>query len=173
MEWLRLWSGSPLSESCCIFPSAAEGQGLFVKLESLGKGEMRLCSIYCKSSTGTANRHYCYKWWWTWLNLPLIRMPAVQRRLKAAPSSIALILSQTLHRNARAVLEPALCARKREIKGKSAVSIQLLLQPAVLLVPVKHQVIQNFQVGEQSAERSFFYLSHLWGSACPGCGVSA
>lgn len=99
-------------------------------------------------------------------------MPAVQRRLKAAPSSIGLTLSQTLRRKTRAVLVLALlCQDKentREISSRHTA-------PSSPGVAAQRQApgYSNYSGGEQSAERSFFFfLKHMWGWACPGSGVS-
>lgn len=117
MKSLRLWSRPLISERCCIFTSAAQGQGLCVKLESRGTERGDHASICCKSGKSTPNRHCCYKWWWTWLDLPL-----VQGRLQAALTSIGVILSQTLYRKICAVLELALLCQDEG--NKSEISSQ-------------------------------------------------
>lgn len=97
MKSLRPWSVSLPSGSCGILFF------FFVKFERLRKRDGRLFSVYCKSSKNSASRQYCYKWWWTWLDLLLVGMTAIQRRLKEAQSD--LILYQMLHRKTCAVLD--------------------------------------------------------------------
>ena len=156
MKSLRLWSGPLPSESCCIFLSAASG--LFVKLESLGKWDSRSCSVYCKICKSTAYRHYCYKWWWTWLGLPSASMPAVQKRLKASLSSIGLIFVPNLPQKDLCSVGPstAMPGQRKQKRNRQSAHSSFFIRHCCLCLS-RSRIFKLFKWGSKVQKDPFFF----------------
>lgn len=102
--FIQMWShpGCDLGlllRELLYFPICCIRARLFVKLESLGKGDSRSHNAYCKSNKSITKRHYCYKWWETWLYLSLVRIQALQRSLEAASSNMSHLDSIPLQKD--------------------------------------------------------------------------